>query len=203
MDGGRSALPMTKLRNGIDAVNNFLASQAHKEPSHVRTGRNPLHDEMTNEIVRAQAQIAPEEARITALQSEIDRIDARLDSLEEGAKTLDALRRNRENLQTALAALRQQAQQAGLFEEMDKRGIVNTQIVENPAPISVSSPAHPKQQLYVAAGLAGGILLAALVMVLILITNNTFITPEAVEASLDVPVLANFAAVRRRRAAGR
>jgi uncharacterized protein involved in exopolysaccharide biosynthesis len=189
-----SSRTMIKLRNQIDTVNKFLANEGPKFSGHVRTGRNPLYDELTAEIARTEAQIAPEDVRVAGLQKEIDRIDARLNTIEEGAQTLDVLRRQRENLQTALSSFRQQQEQAGLLEEMDKQKIVNVQVVENPAPVSFDKPAHPQKRIYAAAGLAGGILLAILWIGLMFATHNTFLTPEAVEESVNLPVLASLSA---------
>jgi uncharacterized protein involved in exopolysaccharide biosynthesis len=187
-----SSETMLHLRKQIDAVTKFLAAEGTKFSGLVRTGRNPLYDELTAEMVRAEAQIAPEQVRIAALQQEIDRVDEQLNAVEEAARTLDALQRKRDNLQTALSAFRQQQAQASMLEEMDKRRFVNIQIIEDPAPVTFDKPAHPTPLIYGVAGLAGGILLAAFVVVLIFMSHNTYLTPEAVEASVDIPVLASL-----------
>ena len=197
MDGDRTAFPMIKLRNQIETVNNFLAIEGAKPSGRVRMGRNPLYDEITAEIDRAQAQIAPEDARVAALQNEIDRIEARLSSIEEAAQTLDVLHRQRENLQTALNSFRLQQAQAGLLEEMDKQRIVNAQIVEEPAPLSVDKPAHPTSRIYMLSGLAGGIVLASLAVTFGFLTHKSYLTPEEVEGCVKLPVLATVPMPRR------
>ena len=79
-----------------------------------------------------------------------------------------------------------------MIEEMDKMRFVNTRLVQAPAPVTLDKPAHPKLLIYGAAGLAGGILAAAFVLILMFKVHNTYLTPEAVEAAIEIPVLASL-----------
>lgn len=185
---------LADLQKQVVDINRFLAAQGSNSSGVVRTGRNPLYDELNTEIMRAKAQLAPEQARIIAVQQEIDGIDKQLIAVEEAARTLDALQRQRDNLQTALSAFRQQQAQASILEEMDKSKIVNTKIIEDPGQVALDRPAHPKPLIYAALGLAGGIVCATLGLILLFLTHNTFLTPEAVAASAGIPVLASLMA---------
>lgn len=76
------------------------------------------------------------------------------------------------------------------------------QTIEDPAAVTSDRPAHPKRLTYAAVGLAGGIILAAFVVVFMFTVHNTYLTPEAIEASVDIPVLASLS-VDRARAGGK
>ncbi len=180
------------LQDQIDAVNGFLGGEGRKFSGRVRTGRNPLYDELQAETARARAQVGPEETRAAAVERAIGDIDKRLAQISEGQKTLDPLQRERRQLAATLDTFRQRQAEASLLENLDKRGIANVRVIQPAAPVSTDKPDAPKLSTFLVGGAAAGVLLAGVVLALLFALKNTFIGPESVEARTKIPVLVSL-----------
>jgi len=176
----------------IDAVNGFLAGEGRRFSGRVRTGRNPLYDELTAEGARARAQEGPEEARAGAIERSIADIDRRLAEISEGQRTLDPLQRERRQLAATLDTFRQRQAEANLLENLDKRGVANVRVIQPPSAVSADKPFAPKLSSFLLAGVAAGVLLAGVALGLLFALKNTFIGPESVEARTKIPVLVSL-----------
>lgn len=176
----------------IASVQDFLNGEGRRFSGRVRTGRNPLYDELQAETARARAQVTPEEARAAAIETSIAGIDRRLTEISEGQKTLEPLQRQRRELAATLDTFRQREAEAALTESLDKHGAANVRVVQPATAVSTTRPLSPHLSTFVAGGLAAGILLATVLLGLLFALKNTFIGPESVEARTRIPVLVSL-----------
>lgn len=185
---------MRDLQDQITAVNSLLAAETRRFADHTRPSRNPLYDELTAEIARAEAQIEPERERAVAIQAQIGVADQRLAQLAQAQTLLDPLQRQRAQDVTAVTTFRQREVEANLSENLDRQRIANVRIIQSAAATTVNKPAKPKLRTYLAGGLVAGILLAVLTIGVLFARKNTFLVPESLEASTKIPVLVSLPA---------
>jgi uncharacterized protein involved in exopolysaccharide biosynthesis len=185
---------MRDVQDQITSVSGLLAAETKRFADHTRPSRNPLYDELTAEIARAEAQIGPERERAAAIQAQIGLADQRLAQIAQAVTLLDPLQRQRAQDVTAVTTFRQREVEAKLAENLDLQRIANVRIIQSAAPTSVNKPAKPKLRTYLVGGLVAGILLAVLTIGVLFARKNTFLVPESLEASTKIPVLVSLPA---------
>ncbi len=181
---------LRELKSQIRAVDDFLTNQTGRFSGRVRTGRNPLYDELTAEIARAQAEITPLQTRADALDGEIAKTEDRLRGLEAGDQILNQMDREHEMLETNLKTYRQRQEDARMLEELDRQKIVSLSLVQDAS--SEVEPARPKLLFYLAGGIGAGIIVSFGIVGLLFAFRNTYIAPEGVERSTGIPVLVSL-----------
>jgi len=120
-----SSRTLQDVRAQIDGVQSFLSSETRRYSAQRRPSRNPLYDELTAEIARAKAQIAPAEDQAGAIAAQITKLDQRLQQIEEAQKILDPLQRERASDVSTVEAFRQRESEARLSEYVDHQKIAN------------------------------------------------------------------------------
>ena len=88
-----------------------------------------------------------------------------------------------------IEAFRQREAEAKLGEYLDKQKIANVRVIQGAEPTTINKPIAPKLFTYVAGGLAGGLILTAMLLGALFAKKNTFLVPETVEARTNIPVL--------------
>jgi len=182
------SVPVQTVKSQIATVQKFLSGQKSQFVGRVRTGRNPLYDELLTEIARAQVELGPAQARAAELDDEVAKIDQQLDGMEQAQVHIDQLTRDRDTTAASLKLYRERQQQAQLQEAMDQQRIVNIRQIESPT----TSQSGPKLILYLGIGLAFGLFLAAAALALIFGTGSTHLVPESLERAVKLPVFVSL-----------
>jgi uncharacterized protein involved in exopolysaccharide biosynthesis len=180
------------LRAQIGLLTAYIDKNANQFSGRVRKGRNPLFDEETAEVARAQAEIKPSLVRADALSQDITRIDDRLKILDGAQRILVGLDRERQSLELNVKTYAQRQADAHIVEELDRQKIVSISVIQDPQ--AGAAPAQPKLLRYLGLGIGGGIALTITLLGLIFAFRNTYIAPESVESATNVPVLASLPA---------
>jgi uncharacterized protein involved in exopolysaccharide biosynthesis len=188
-DGNRN---LQNVRAQIDILRDYVKQQEKRFAGRVRTGRNPLYDEITAEITRAEAEIRPGQIRAEALDQDVERLDERLRILAEAERILVGLDRERESLEASLRIYRQRQADARILEDLDRQKIVSISVIQEPTGDRRST--SPKPLIYFGAGVGGGVIAAILLIVVLFAFRNTYIAPEGVESSAGIPVLVSLPA---------
>jgi len=182
------SVPVHTVRDQIAAVQSFLQGRASQFVGRVRTGRNPLYDELLTEVARAQVELGPAQARAAELDDEVAKIDQQLDAMEQAQVHVDQLVRDRDTTADSLKLYRERQQQAQLQEAMDQQRIVSIRQIESPT----TSQSSPALLFYLGAGLGLGFFAAATALALIFGTGTTHIVPESLERALKLPVFVSL-----------
>lgn len=182
------SVPVQTIKSQIATVQKFLNGQASQFVGSVRTGRNPLYDELLTEIARAQVELGPAQARAAELDDEVARIDDQMQSMEQAQVRVDELIRDRDTTASSLKVYRERQQQARLQEALDQQRTVSIRQIES----ATTSQTGPKLMLYIGVGLAMGLLAAAAVLAAIFGMGSTHIVPESLERTLKLPVFVSL-----------
>jgi len=182
------SVPVQTVRDQIAAVQKFLTSQSSQFVGRVRTGRNPLYDELLTELARAQVELGPAQARAAELDDEVASLDQQLNGLEQAQVQVDQLTRDRDTTAASLKLYRERQQQAKLQEAMDQRRIVNIRQIEAPT----TTQSRPLFLLYIGIGLALGFFAVAAALAFIFGTGSTHIVPESLERTMRFPVFVSL-----------
>jgi uncharacterized protein involved in exopolysaccharide biosynthesis len=153
----------------------------------VKIDPDPLAQQVDQELVQDQAELAPLAAETASYQALAESLKGQLRGLESADTQLRAIQARIDNLNDNLKSLRANYEQARALDDMDKARVVSVSQI-GPA-IASDKPVKPKPLLFVAGGIIIGLIMAAGVIVIAVITNNTFVTIESVERILQLPVL--------------
>jgi uncharacterized protein involved in exopolysaccharide biosynthesis len=164
---------------------------AHPDPIKQKqwSQRNAAYDDMVVALNRALADAAPLDQQIALRTEELKGINTRLDNLVDGARQLDALDRERRELEELAHTYRSRYEEARMTEDLDRERVVSVSLVQKPdAPLRPSGPSHLPYGL---AGVLIGLIGASGVLIYLLVFRETLITVESVERLLGLPVLAS------------
>lgn len=156
-------------------------------------------------------QIADINAQIDYIDSQRETIQQQMQDLEQSIAatpsntvTLEALQRERENLQTQYnqaVANRADAEQGSLIESLSRGRRIT--VVEQAVP--PDSPTDPNRPVIAAAGFGGGFMLGLAVLVLLELLNSAVRRPQDIQSALGVDVMSTIpyiqspGEIRRRR----
>lgn len=180
------------VRQQIGILKDYVAEQEKRFAGRVRTGRNPLFDEINAEIARAEAEVKPALVRAEALEADVERIEERLRTLTEAERILVGLERERDSLETSLRIYRQRQADSRILEDLDRQKIVNISVIQEPQ--GLSRPTSPKKLVYAGVGIGGGFAAVVVLIAVLFAFRNTYIAPEGVESSTSIPVLVSLPA---------
>jgi uncharacterized protein involved in exopolysaccharide biosynthesis len=182
--------PVQNVRADIAVVEKYLAEQGKQFQGKVMTGVNPVYDDLRRQTVEAQADLEPIAKQSDELTRQIGVIDAQLQTLENDQRELAGLVRSVESGRDNVKVLREQLHQATINETLDKEKIDSISIVQEAAPLP--DPVRPRRMLWGLAGIAIGILSAFGALVGLIVMRNTFLTADAIERGLKLPVLVSL-----------
>jgi uncharacterized protein involved in exopolysaccharide biosynthesis len=153
----------------------------------VKTDPDPLAQQVDTELVQDQAELAPLADETASYQALAESLKGQLRGLESADTQLRAVQSKIDNLNDNLKSLRANYEQARALDDMDKARVVSVSQI-GPAMAS-NKPVKPNKLMFVAGGIIIGMIMAAGVLIIAVVTNNTFVTIESVERILQLPVL--------------
>ncbi len=197
------------LQSQIDSLRETIArNAAEAETDGEEGGDSPAQN---RQATLFDMQIADIEAQIDYIEDQRETIQAQMQDLEQSIAatpsntvTLEALERERDNLQTQYnqaVANRADAEQGSLIESLSRGRRIT--VVEQAVP--PDSPTDPNRPVIAAAGFGGGLMLGLAVVVLLELLNSAVRRPADIRNALGVDVLATIpylespTDVRRRR----
>jgi uncharacterized protein involved in exopolysaccharide biosynthesis len=183
---------LQNVRAQVAILKEYVTAQSKRFAGRVRTGRNPLFDEIAAELTRAEAEIKPGLVRADRLEEDVERIDERLRTLAGAERILVGLERSRDALEASLRIYRQRQADSRILENLDRQKIVSISVIQQPS--GASRPTSPKPLIYLGAGIGGGIGAVFVLIGLLFALRNTYIAPEGVESSTNIPVLVSLPA---------
>lgn len=174
------------VRQAIASIQQTLA-QTRTRSVAVTAGVNPLITHLRSQLATVEAEQAPLDDKIMRLRAALDADDMRLRQVSEDEIRLQGLDRSINELETAVRELRQRLTDARLSEELDRAQIAGLSVIQQP--LALDKPVSPKKILFLAGGLAVGLISSIFALLTALTFGNTFLAAETVERMLGVPVL--------------
>jgi len=164
---------------------------AERQPNREETSdRNSTHEWLQSELARTRAEFESLKARAGAIARSVSTYSARARALEEKESQQEELARQVKTAEDNYLLYTRKQEEARISDALDSERIVNVAISE--AATVPALPAGPGWFFLLAvAGLLSAVLALATAFVVDRM-DPTLRTPEEVEASLEVPVLAAF-----------
>lgn len=190
-----SAPAVIQIRAQIAQAQQFVSQQqSGNNNKKVRTGANPLLATIDQQLLAVQSELTPITSQIEGYKAQVDGIDNQLKKLQDNELQVNGLQRQIDSLGADLQTLRASLANTRLAENMDAAKVSSVAVID--APRIESKPVFPKKILFGGAGVAIGIMLASLVILMSLSFGNTIITVEGAERILGAPVVAALPRLR-------
>lgn len=178
---------LRKTRAAIAATEAAIA-RGKRFSNAVSVGINPVLPTLETQLATAGAALTPLNTKIATLKQAIAEKDSHLSDLSEAELRLLDLDRQIQQINLATNTLRQRLVDARFVDDLDRADIASIHVIQRPT--ASIYPVFPKKRLLAAGGVAAGVLLSGLVLLLLLTFRKTFITPSAAERMLGLPILA-------------
>lgn len=176
------------VREQIAAMEREMGSHAAGGmSSSVRRGTNEVHASLQLDRVRQESELGAARQKKREIQGQLGALDARIAELQERRTRLEALARDKALAEQAYLDAAKTRNERRTAEDIEARRAANVRVVQAAEVPLQSRPTR-------IAVLLGGAVLAVLAGVataaLSSLMRRSFISPEGVEASLRIPVLA-------------
>jgi uncharacterized protein involved in exopolysaccharide biosynthesis len=179
--------PVKNVRDEIRVVQEKLARQENKRYGKTRSGVNPTHQHLHEELLRSKADLRALKAKSESQKQQLETYQAELDELNKIEVTYNQLQQevdvDRENYRLYLTKF----EESRISDAMDSQRITSVNLIE-PAQVPLK-PVSPKKFLNLVLGLflgaLGGLGLAFFLHYL----DDSLEGVEEIEDALDVPVL--------------
>lgn len=180
---------MVDLKASIRAAERQVQELETSKTSSVRLGRNAARDELEITVGRLGAEQKALEATRVQLVDQLRSINEDVSRFSQKQSELESLLRERQLLDASYQSSVRKLQEAKSNEELDRSAKASVSIVQ-----SALAPTEPKsvRLVILMIGLVVSTCFALLVAFLSELLRTTFISPEKVERTLGLPVLAAF-----------
>lgn len=175
------------------------ALRQDKTPSDVRVERNPVHQSVQLDRLRAEGDLDAAEARHNALAAQLAELDQKIQRLSDDEQELDRLTRQRGLIETNYASISKVLGDRRVTEDIDARKAANVRVIQ-PAEVPLSP--RSATRLILLSGILVSLLVGLLVALFADFLRRGFISPEKLERTLGVPVLATLSETGGPRPAG-
>lgn len=175
------------VRAAIAAAQQSIAQTAAQTTA-VSSGVNPLITTLRAQLATTEAERAPLAGRIAALKSATEADDVRLRQISAAEAELRRLDARIGDLEAATSVLRQRLTDARVSDELDRTRVAGLSVIQHPT--APDRPVSPRKMLFLLGGLVAGCLSGVFAGLAFLTFGKRFITADAIERIIGVPVLA-------------
>ncbi len=176
------------VRAAIARTQAYLAELAALPNQTVRSGRSPVRDNVEADWLKTRADQGQAGAGAAVLQQQRRVLDAQLKSFGANQRQLQGLERERRLLETSYEGAVRRLEEALVQDELDRGRKSNVSVVQAArAPFEAKS----MQGLVLAVGTLLSLCCALVVAFFSALWRDTFLSPEQVQRSLGLPLLAS------------
>jgi hypothetical protein len=186
----------TYSRGPVDRSKDRTSTQ----DSTVRQGRNPVYETITTQLTTAESEHDAASARTQTIGVQLAQLADKLRALQANEQALGDLSRDQNIAESAYRMLAQKLQEARILDEATLRDATNVRVVQPPI---VSAKPQDLRPLVVLLGLFAGLCAALATAFVCDLLQDGFVTPEQLEKTIGLPVLAAVPLHRRGRSSQR
>jgi uncharacterized protein involved in exopolysaccharide biosynthesis len=185
---------MTNLHSEILFAQQQLAQMSRESAARIRTGANPVRQQVEIALAQAAGDQFSATAGRASYETELARINKRLGDLETQGVRLDELELQQQVDEENFRNLLQEVDDARVADDLNRERISSIAVVQ--APTTPLKPAKPAKTLIMAVGLLFGIAGGIALVLISEMADESFATPEQIEAVAGLPVLGTFSRAR-------
>lgn len=153
----------------------------------VRTGANPVHQQLQSEIGLVQAEVTAQEGAIAERRKQLERLNERLAYLDTHEVALFDLQSRHDAAKRDFQAYVGQLEQARLVDRLNEARITSLGVLQQPT--LPFEPSQPSAALLLILATVAGVMAGIGACLVIDALDRTFSLPGDVESALGVPVL--------------
>jgi uncharacterized protein involved in exopolysaccharide biosynthesis len=178
------------IRNEIAVVERFIREQESLLKDTVKTGKNPVYQELEIEILRVESELKSLSTRIEEATHQLQELDGKIANLDQLEKELATLQLKVDSDQQNYTMLLSKVEEARISEEMDQLKMANISVVQPPT--VPEKPVKPRMGLnFFLSVLVGGIS-GLLVAFFAEYKQAGYSRPEYASQDLGLPVLVSI-----------
>ena len=179
--------PVQDVEKQIADTKAAIAAENSNPVKEQSTDLNTTNAWVRSELAKARADLATYRASVTAAQGIVNRYQMLTQQLQGKALQEQEIQRSLKSEEANYLLYQQKLEEARISDSLDRQRILNVSLIETPsAPVLPSRPPW----MYAALGALLACMLGGFAIVTAEFTNNTFRTPDELQAYLQVPVLA-------------
>jgi len=187
------SMGLRTLRAQIEFAETDMAERSKESLARVRTGPNPVYQQVQSDLLRAKAESAAAAASIAPLEQQVAQVEKRLNMLDASQGRLQDLVLQQQVDEENFRSVLQRVEEARASEQLQRQKVTSIVVVQQPTvPLE---PSRPRLLYIVAFGGMAGLALAFVTCLLWELSDERFSLPEQVTAALRLPVLASFGRV--------
>ena len=188
---------LTDIRASIASMETYLRELEGKRAETVRLGRSPARDALAAEVMHQSAEMRSADAAVTTLKVQVDAINNEIASFNQQELTLENLMRERQLVITTYQNYVKKLEEARLIDDLDRKEKTNVSVVQTARPPVEKRDLQP---IILAVGIVLSTAIALSVAFISELLRGTFLSPEKMQRSLGIPVLASipYKACKRR-----
>ena len=185
------SVPLVEIRQQIDNGEAELEKlRAARTPAMVRTSRNHTFDAVDLDRAKSEADLNSAQARLQRDDQQLAALRTQVAHLNESEMQLQALQRDRAVIDDTYRSLNKTYADRKLIEDVNSRQVTTVRALQK-AEVPLNSTGQ--RQVLLVAGLVASLMVGMIFAALSEYGRPGFLSPEAVERSLGVPVLATIA----------
>lgn len=177
------------VRQQIQLVKSFLKTQEEDIGRKVRTG-NPVYQEVEKEMLKAEAELASQQAGAVTLAQQLDQLDDTIRALDQKQNELRNLQRDFSINEKNYLIYVEKNEEARIADYLNQQKIANISVIKTPA--TSQKPVRPKRLFNIILGALLGAVSGLGYAFFVEFTSQSFSTPEQAERRLRLPVLASI-----------
>lgn len=178
------------LRAQIDFAEQDLAARSKESLARIRTGPNPVYQQVQADLFRATAESAAAEAAIGPLERQIGEVETRLAALDTNQGQLADLMLQQQVDEENFRNVLQRHEDARASEALQRQQVTSVAVVQQPT--VPARPAKPRVLVILALGVIAGVAVAFVLCLFWELADERFSLPEQITGTVKLPVLASF-----------
>lgn len=182
------ARPVRDVRRSIGQVQQLVGDLENRPETSVRTGQNPVHEALAAQLATAEAEAGAVAARHGSVSGQFAEVKLRLDALAGEERELDELTRRQGFAASNYSNLARKLDETRVLDKLASSDSANVRVFQ---PARVPTVAEDSRLLVLAVGLVAALLASLMVAFVSDLLRSGFITPEQLERSTGLPVLAS------------
>ncbi|MGN7918248.1 GumC family protein [Lysobacter sp. 22409] len=185
---------VVNARKDVSKAESFIQQQRRTPPTTVRTGRNPVREAAELDLLRATSDESALAGSRKALQERLDQLKRRAAELTRQQSEFAGLAREQKLLEDSYANYARKLESARIAEARDRKQRTSVSVLQ-----AASWPLKPKSVRLpiLAIGFFLSLGVALIVAFLSEALRSSFLSPEKLERSFGLPVLATVPMVER------
>ena len=180
---------VVSARKEIEIVQKFIRQQEEELQAKVRTGPNVVYQDLEREMIKTEADLSSQEAKVDTLRGQIAQLDRDLQTLDRKENELENLKRELSSNEKNYKVYLEKVEEARISDDLNHQKMATLSVVQIAS--VPAKPIKPKKAFNVLVSVVLGAVAGLGFAVFAKYTDQSLSTPDNVERRLGLPVLAS------------